>query len=106
MAVQEQIEILKQGPAVWNAWRRDNKVPIDLSGVTLHDTRAPWRNEDLTQIGLEGVNLRSANLENTTLRGANMRRADLYSVRPREKLPVIHKKSAFCGSIFLLNVEY
>ncbi len=83
MAIPEQIEILKQGAAAWNAWRRDNKVPIDLSDTVLHDTRAPWRNENLTQIDLEGVNLRSANLENTTLRGANLRRADLSNANLR-----------------------
>ncbi|MCG8489298.1 MAG: toll/interleukin-1 receptor domain-containing protein [Candidatus Thiodiazotropha sp.] len=83
MAILEQLEILKQGPSVWNAWRRENKVKIDLSDITLHDTRAPWRKEELTEIDLEGVNFRSANLENTTLRGANLQRADLSNANLR-----------------------
>lgn len=83
MAESEQIEILKQGPAVWNAWRRDNKVSVDLSNSTLHNTRAPWRDEDLIQIDLEGANLRGANLENCILRGANLRRADLSNANLR-----------------------
>jgi len=68
MANSEHLKILKQGVEVWNKWRwRDENSFI---------------NPDLSNINLNGANLRGADLNNTNLtrtklRAANLRRARL-----------------------------
>jgi uncharacterized protein YjbI with pentapeptide repeats len=67
MANQEQVELLKQGFAVWNMWRlRHPKATLDL------------RSADLCFADLRDTDLCGANLSLTHLRDADLRRADLY----------------------------
>lgn len=55
------LKILRQGPEVWNAWRKENpEVEINLSGAKLR-----------------GVRLRGADLSNAVIRGVNFSEADL-----------------------------
>ncbi|PWH12365.1 MAG: hypothetical protein DDG60_13490 [Anaerolineae bacterium] len=62
----EQLEILKQGVLVWNAWRISHpNTPIDLSGA------------DLYGMDLSRVNFNHANLEKAFLERANLAEADL-----------------------------
>ena len=71
MANEEQVEILKQGADVWNAWREEHPFErIDLSGAYLSEAK-------LTRTELSGADLRDAILNNASLRGANLSNADL-----------------------------
>lgn len=70
MANAKQLEILKQGVEVWNAWRRDleevkDTTPVDLSGIDLND------------LDLRSANLRSANLSYAILSDSNLSNTDL-----------------------------
>ena len=105
MGCDDQLEILKRGPSAWNLWRRTSREAIDLSGATLHDTRAPWREEELVRLDLEGINFRNANLEGAVLRGANLRGADLaganlrYAILRRANLAGAMMRGAkLCGA--------
>jgi hypothetical protein len=84
MADEEQVRILKQGPEVWNAWRRESadSIRVDLSGANLH--HAHLRGADLSQANLHAANLHAAdlhaaNLHAIDLTGADLSRADLSS---------------------------
>jgi len=72
VANEEQMEILLQGPSVWNKWREELNDPwwdIDLSG------------EDLSVANLEGADLSEANLRGADLDCANLRNANLQAAR-------------------------
>lgn len=103
MANQEQLNILKQGIAVWNKWREKNSnVVVDLSDADLRGIdfaglfyddnpfhhikanlrggifiRAQLRRADLRGADLSEANLSFANLEEAYLNGALLTRADL-----------------------------
>ncbi len=71
MANNEQIELLKQGTQVWNAWRADHsEAAVDLSDGAL-------RGLDLAGADLSGADLRRADLRGANLSGAKLRDADL-----------------------------
>ncbi len=68
MANNEQIDLLKQGTQVWNAWRAAQiEATIDLSDGALRG------------LNLEGADLSGADLKNADLRGANLSGANLTS---------------------------
>ncbi len=71
MADKGQVELLKRGPQVWNAWRVEQpEVTIDLSGGAL-------RGLDLTGADLSGANLQRADLRGAVLKDANLSGARL-----------------------------
>src|SRR3989442_15983005 len=71
MANQQQYNILKQGVAVWNQWRKEHPdILPDLSGVSLIK-----------------ANLIRANLSRTDLSRASLSRIDLSETRPAEVRP-------------------
>jgi hypothetical protein len=66
MANEEQLAILRQGAAAWNAWREGNRdIWPDLSEA------------DLPSADLNGASLDWTNLIRANLFGADLRRADL-----------------------------
>ncbi len=76
MAIQEQVELLRQGADVWNNWRAQHKeVYIDLSGADL--SGADLNGADLNEVDLRSADLRGANLSRTTHRSADLRGAHL-----------------------------
>lgn len=76
MANQEQLAMLKQGPDVWNEWRRENsEVMIDLYQANLQD--ADLTHADLTDANLVNAFLRGAYIIATSLSGANLSSAHL-----------------------------
>ncbi len=98
MANQEQLDILKQGVAVWNKWREENpSIGVDLreanlTGVNLTEADLKWvklQRADLSKANLHdanltGARLTSANLAGITLTGAilhmaNLSKADLQN---------------------------
>ena len=70
MEYTDQLELLKQGAAVWNKWVEDQRHPDRLFSPELGGA-------DLSEADLRGVNLRAAGLNNADLRGADLRGADL-----------------------------
>jgi uncharacterized protein YjbI with pentapeptide repeats len=78
MANQEQLERLRQGANVWNAWRKeqDPNFHPDLSGANLGGA-------DLGGADLSGARLSEANLSVARLMGADLRRADLRGAHLR-----------------------
>src|SRR5258708_28513075 len=95
MANQEHLELLKQGTAVWNAWREQHPEiqpdlyeadlsRADLSGVNLY--RADLREADFFGANLSGADLFEANLTQAflsiaRLKGADLGGANLYEAR-------------------------
>ncbi len=95
MANNEQIELLKRGVQVWNAWRAEateaavdlsdgalrglDLEGADLSGADLRD--ADLRGANLSGAKLRGARLEGANLFKATIAGADLRNADLRGVR-------------------------
>jgi hypothetical protein len=83
MADEKLLEILKQGPEAWNAWRREHRdvhTP-DLSSANLTEadlTGADLTGADLTHADLTGANLTGAVLFLTDLDGANLTNSYLY----------------------------
>ncbi len=81
MANEEQLNILRQGVDVWNAWRKEHPdSEIDLFGAELrkaHLKEAYLSKADLRRAHLSGANLNGANLEEADLYAANLSRADL-----------------------------
>jgi uncharacterized protein YjbI with pentapeptide repeats len=77
MANQEHLEVLKQGTAVWNAWRVQHPVVVrpDLSGADL--SRATLSLANLYEANLFQAHLSEANLFQADLRSANLFQADL-----------------------------
>ena len=58
MANNQQMDLLKQGPQAWNAWRAEQtEVSVDLSGAALRG------------LDLEGADLSGADLKDADLRG-------------------------------------
>lgn len=76
MADQEQVDLLKQGVDVWNAWREKNPVTkIDLSDIYFPDSGdaiAFTVGDDL-----RGVNFSDANLSGSDFGGVDLCRANL-----------------------------
>jgi pentapeptide repeat protein len=75
MANPEHLQILKQGGAVWNAWRESIK----------HFVRADLREADLSRAHLGGADLSRANLCEsslvaTNLEGANLTGCQVYGI--------------------------
>lgn len=74
MSKQSHLDMLGNGPAAWNAWRRDSPTRPDLSEA------------DLTGLKLAGANLSHANLSQadltkTDLSGCDLRGADFTDAR-------------------------
>jgi uncharacterized protein YjbI with pentapeptide repeats len=71
MANLEQLNILKQGVDIWNAWRFAHRLhQIDLGDANL-------KGLDLQGINLESANLNQAKLQHTNLARATLQGADL-----------------------------
>jgi uncharacterized protein YjbI with pentapeptide repeats len=82
MANEKHVALLKQGAAVWNAWRVDTEndlVPKHLSDANLSraDLIDADLGVDLLKADLTGANLSRANLRDANLTGANLTGADL-----------------------------
>jgi hypothetical protein len=76
MANQEQLDVLKQGVAVWNQWRKEHRdIRPDLSGA--HFIFADLREADLREADLREADLAEANLTGADLREADLTGADL-----------------------------
>lgn len=77
----QQVELLRQGPEAWNAWRRENpSVKPSLAGADLSDLRL--KGADLSDADLQGADLfrtelARANLKMATLSGADLSEAQL-----------------------------
>ena len=75
MADESQLEILKQGVAVWNDWRK-KADDVNLAGADLHEADlggADLRRADLRRANLNGANLGATDLS-TADRGGRLRR--------------------------------
>ena len=95
MAIDAQVDVLKQDAQIWNAWRaeRPESVPdlsggrlrgfdlrnADLSGADL--CQADLRGADLSGANLKGANLEGANLFKALINGADLTRAGLRGVQ-------------------------
>ena len=88
MANEGHLKILKQGVAVWNRWREDNRgikpelSEVDLSEINLNGVNlghASLIGAILQGVKFEGASLRWTNLTGAWLRAANLTRADLTS---------------------------
>jgi hypothetical protein len=77
MANDEQVALLKQGAAAWNAWCGENPdIHPDFSGADLFPAPLPCE-ANLSGANLYGANLSEANFRNAHLRGAKLNEADL-----------------------------
>lgn len=63
------VEVLKQGAAAWNIWRRGNNDPADLCGANFDGEN------------LSGVDLRAANLQGASFVQTRLDNADLSGAR-------------------------
>ncbi len=79
MAIDAQVDVLKQGAQIWNDWRaeRPESVP-DLSGGGLRGL--DLRDADLSGADLRQADLRGADLSGANLKGANLEGANLFKV--------------------------
>jgi TIR domain/Pentapeptide repeats (8 copies) len=80
MADESQLEILNQGVAAWNEWRRKG-IQVDLSAATLSGanlTDANLSRANLSGIDLSSGGLRGADLSRANLEGAKLIRASLH----------------------------
>jgi uncharacterized protein YjbI with pentapeptide repeats len=91
MANAEHPNILKEGAAAWNKWRKDTRLfnpdligadlsYVNLSGAKLSDAKlvlADLSGADLSDADLRDADLRHAKLSGADLRGADLRHADL-----------------------------
>ncbi len=81
MADQHQLEVLQQGPGIWNTWRQQHPTTQpDLSGANL--SRANLIGADLSEVDLSLANLSGANLSLANLSGANLGIANLSRANP------------------------
>ena len=99
MANDEQVTLLKQGVAAWNAWRADNHdVRLDLIEANL--SRADLKGANLSAANLSGADLKGANLHLANFRGANLRGANLTAANLRgAHLRGAHlRRATFCGA--------
>ena len=85
MANHEQVAILKQGPEVWNQWRRENQLAsVDLAKADFSEVdlrNANFNEADLTEAIFKGAYLREA-----VFVRANLTRADLFQANLREAI--------------------
>lgn len=78
MSSSEHIEILRQGPRVWNAWRAENpSVVPSLNGISLSISDRQMGPINGGPINLSHASLCDATLYFATLSGADLRGADL-----------------------------
>lgn len=91
MANEEHVALLKQGVAVWNQWREENRdvIPflvsadlseLELKGVQLNSAwlmSAKLNYADLRYANLRGAKLGSADLGGAVLYGADLRKSTL-----------------------------
>ena len=79
MAIDEQVEVLKQGAQAWNTWRaRYPEAAVDLSRGALRSLAlagADLSSADLRDADLRGVDLSGASLAGAHLEGANLFKA-------------------------------
>jgi uncharacterized protein YjbI with pentapeptide repeats len=71
MADADHLKIIKQGPDVWNRWRKENP------GIEPDLARADLGSLELNGVDLNETDLRKTILQNTTFRGATLIKADL-----------------------------
>jgi uncharacterized protein YjbI with pentapeptide repeats len=71
MAHADHLKIIKQGPDVWNRWRKENP------GIEPDLARADLSRLELNEIDLNETDLRKTMIQNTTFRGATLIKADL-----------------------------
>jgi uncharacterized protein YjbI with pentapeptide repeats len=80
MASDEHVALLRQGAAVWNAWRveRDEVPDLSQAGLRALDlSKVDLSRADLRGADLRGTNLSQANLSCAHLEGANFFKAVL-----------------------------
>lgn len=76
VANQTHLDIIKQGVALWNQWRKDNSgVEPELAGADLF--KLDLSGADLSETDLRKVNLRESNLQEAKLIKTDLREADL-----------------------------
>ena len=79
MANNQLMDLLKQGPQAWNAWRAEQtKVCVDLSGAALRGL--DLEGADLSGADLKDADLRGANLSGANLKGAHLEGSNLFKV--------------------------
>ncbi len=77
MANQEHLDILEQGLAIWNDWRKEERFNVipDLSNADLNGSHLIWT--DLSGVNFNGANLNGADFTHSDLSDANLTGADL-----------------------------
>ena len=92
MADDQYLDLMRQGAAAWNAWRREHpgvvpdlsQLPLDpqsLPGlVDAESGRVDLRDLDLSNCQLTLVRMQDLDLSGATLSGANLRRARLKRI--------------------------
>lgn len=110
MAQNEQVEILKKGAAVWNAWRKDNpRVEVDLSHSSFGEIEIPkidLRRANLTGTHLRWAYMREAKLAHAVLDNADLRIADLSRADLRKaSLQGAHLSGAYLREAVLDNAN-
>ena len=74
----EHVEVLRRGPRLWNAWRRQHPSVIpNLTRISLSVSERQMGSINGGPINLAGARLRRASLRFATLSGANFEGADL-----------------------------
>ncbi|MEM7166101.1 MAG: pentapeptide repeat-containing protein [Planctomycetota bacterium] len=83
MANPRHVEIVREGSAAIDAWRRDNPGhELDLTDANLDDLTL--RAADLSGANLRGASLRNASLRDVCFVGAMLRGVDLTDLRPAQ----------------------
>ncbi|MGC1177555.1 MAG: pentapeptide repeat-containing protein [Methyloceanibacter sp.] len=76
----EHVEVLRRGPRLWNAWRRQHPTVIpNLTRISLSVSERQMGPINGGPINLASARLRRASLRFATLSGANLEEADLSS---------------------------
>ena len=79
MVNNQQMDLLKQGPQAWNAWRAEQtEVSVDLSGAALRGL--DLEGADLSGGALKDADLRGANISGANLKGAHLGGSNLFKV--------------------------